>query len=126
MNQALVMRQDIENNNEYESGENLNNLLGILSVMEHPVTQLSYDVVKFWTCLDPNVAHQLIERFSYLAEKVIKISPQWYALCDADAPIACTTQQMQIDKAREAIKVIEGGLGWVYAIIYDDSPTFLQ
>ena len=123
MSTAHAMTQSIENNNECELGEQFDNLLEILSVMEHAVTELFYDVVKSWTCLDPNVARQLIERFSYLAEKVIKISPQWYALCDANEPIAYTTQQMHIDKAREAIKIIEGGLGWIYSIVYDNSPT---
>ena len=39
--------------------------------------------------------------------------PQWHALCNANAAITCTTQQMRIDQACEAIKIIEGGLGWL-------------
>jgi len=122
---AHEMEQAVGAYDGYESGERLDDLLEVLSIMEDAVTTLFRDVVECWDCSEPQVVRQLIERFSYLGQKVIKLCPQWHLLCDT-TPVTCADEQIRIDQAREAIKIIEGELGWIYYIVYEHSPALLQ
>ena len=113
--------QATENEDECGISTRFHILLDTLPIVENTVTELFNDFIKWGDSLDPKVKYDLVERFLYLSEKVAKKSPVWSSICDAYEATEHSTKQVAIDAMREAIKTIEGGLGWIYYIVYDDA-----